>query len=355
MSKSVWNGIDPIDMIDQYGTDALRLTLSVWNTPGNNLKFDEKNCENNMIFINKLWNASRFLHVNIWEDTPKDASVLEKHLEKHYDELMFHEKWILSRMRYLHDLVSESMESYNFSEAGAELQTFTKNEFCDYFIEEFKLSKDNSKHGESVISYVLYKLLCLWHPYIPFVTEEIFGKIWYQWHLIDSAWTPVALKRDESIEADKKLMIDVIKSVRNIRADNNVMPNKTIKLQIYAKNKNAEFLETVLDLIGWIVKSEETTIIDKKVTSSQLAYDVIKSGIEVYVDTSNAIDSEKEWGRLKDQIQDTKEYIAILDKKLLNESFVRNAPEKLVRAEMEKKSDAQDKLQKLQEKLEKIQ
>jgi valyl-tRNA synthetase len=355
MSKSVWNGIDPIDMIERYGTDALRLTLSVWNTPGNNLKFDEKNCENNMIFINKLWNASRFLHVNIWENTEKDVSVLEKHLVKNYDELMFHEKWILSRMRYLHDLVTESMESYNFSEAGSELQTFTKNEFCDYFIEEFKLSKDVSKHGESVISYVLHKLLSLWHPYIPFVTEEIFGKIGYLWHLIDSEWTRVALKRDEEIEADKKLMMDIIKSVRNIRADNNVMPNKTIKLQIYAKNKNSEFLETVLDLIGWIVKSEETTIIDKKVTSSQLAYDVIKSGIEVYVDTSNAIDSEKEWWRLKDQIQDTKEYIAILDKKLLNESFVRNAPEKLVRAEMDKKSDAQEKLQKLQEKLAKIQ
>ncbi len=355
MSKSLWNGIDPIDMIESYGTDALRLTLVIGNTPGNNLKFDEENVWNNQIFINKLWNASRFLHVNISDTAEKNTQKLEQALLKNYNDLMFHEKWILSRIRYLHDLVTESMENYNFSEAGIELQAFTKNEFCDYFIEEFKLTKSESIHGETVISYVLFKLLCLWHPYIPFVTEEIFGRIAYEWHLIDSTWSPVLLERDIDIEKEKELMIDIIKSVRNIRAENNVMPNKTIKLQIYARNKNAEFLEKVSWLIWWIVRSEETTVIDKKISSSQLAYDVIKSWIEVYVDTSNAIDSEKESARIKDQIQDTKEYIAILDKKLLNESFVRNAPETLVRAEMDKKSEAQEKLQKLQEKLQKIQ
>lgn len=355
MSKSLGNWIDPIDMIDKYGTDALRLTLSVWNTPWNNLKFDEKNCENNMLFINKLWNASRFLYVNIDESKSRNIETIEKEILKNYDDLMFHEKWILSMIRYLHDFVSESMENKSFSEAWTELQMFTKNKFCDYFIEEFKLTKDQSKYWELVILYVLNKLLIMWHPYIPFVTEEIYAKIWYEGHLIDSKWREVKVERDEALEKDKELMIDIIKSVRNLRAENNVMPNKTIKLQVYARNKNAEFLSTVLDLISWIVKSEETFLIDKKVSSSQLAYDVIKSGIEVYVDTSNAIDSEKEIERIKDLISDTKEYIAILDKKLLNESFVRNAPDKLVRAEMEKKSDAKEKLQKLQEKLEKIQ
>jgi valyl-tRNA synthetase len=133
------------------------------------------------------------------------------------------------------------------------------------------------------------------------------------------------------------------------------MPNKTIKLQIYARNKNAEFLAEVIELIGWIVKSDETELVERKVTSANLAYDVIKSWVEVYVDTSNALDVGKESARLKDQITDTKEYISILDKKLLNESFVRNAPEKLVRSEMEKKAEAQEKLKKLEEKLWKIQ
>ena len=355
MSKSLWNWIDPLDMIEKYWCDALRLTLAIGNTPWNDLKFDEDNVVNNQVFINKLWNASRFLHMNLAEKFETDISKIEKKLVTNYEELFFHEKWILSRIRHLHDLVTNSMETNDFSEAGIELQNFTRNEFCDYFIEEFKLTKNESKYGPDVIAYVLNKLLILWHPYIPFVTEEIYNKVGFKDHIIDSAWQEVSLPRDEWLEKDKILMIDIIKSVRNIRAENNVMPNKTIKLQIYARNKNAEFLSEVIDIIGWIVKSDETLLVSKKVTSSQLAYDVVRSGVEVYVDTSNALDTDKEWQRLKDQITDAKEYIAILDKKLLNESFVRNAPEKLVRAEMEKKTEAQEKLKKLQEKLEKIQ
>jgi len=128
------------------------------------------------------------------------------------------------------------------------------------------------------------------------------------------------------------------------------MPNKTIKLKIYAKGANAEILSNSLSLISGIVKSEETEIIEKKIQDPNLVYSVVKSGIEVYVDTSNALDIEKESERLKEQIDDTKEYIAILDKKLLNESFVRNAPKNLVRAEMEKKELARQKLTKLEEK-----
>ena len=129
------------------------------------------------------------------------------------------------------------------------------------------------------------------------------------------------------------------------------MPNKTIKLKIYAKGVNAEILTDALDLISGIVKSEETEMIEKKLQAAHLVYSVVKSGVEVYVDTENALDVEKETERLKEQVRDTKDYIAILDKKLLNESFVRNAPKELVRAEMEKKEHAKQKLTKLEEKM----
>ena len=147
MSKSLGNGVDPLDMIDKYGTDALRMTLAIWNTPGNDLKFDEENVKNNMIFINKLWNASRFVH---WSTDIQnfDFSKTEKKLEDNYDDLMLHEKWILSKLAGLTHLVTDSMENYNFSEAGWELYTFTKNRFCDYYIEEFKLAKDVSEYGQ---------------------------------------------------------------------------------------------------------------------------------------------------------------------------------------------------------------
>jgi valyl-tRNA synthetase len=132
------------------------------------------------------------------------------------------------------------------------------------------------------------------------------------------------------------------------------MPNKTIGLQIYALNKNAETLSEVMYLISWITKAENAELLSKKPDNDDLAYSVIKSWVEVYIDTSNALDVDKEVSRIKEQINDTKDYISILDKKLLNEAFVNKAPEKLVRAEMLKKEDAKNKLNKLEEKLEKL-
>ena len=361
MSKSMWNWIDPIDMIDKYGTDALRLTLSIWNTPWNDLKFDEDNVKNNMIFINKLWNASRFVYSNLdswliydllWKE--KSLVSIEKVLIDNYNDLLFHERWILSRIKYLFDLVTDSMEKYNFSEAGLELLNFTKHEFCDYYIEEFKLTKETSKYWYSVIIYVLNNLLKLLHPYIPFVTEEIFNKLWFWDFLIESEWWEINIERNTEVEKNNILIIDIIREVRNIRAENNILPNKTIWLQIYATNKNSDIISEVLLLIWWIVKADEINIISKKPIDNNLAYSVIKAWVEVFVDTKNAIDVSKEIDRIKEQIIDTREYIAILDKKLLNESFVRKAPESLVRFEMEKKELARDKLLKLENKLQKF-
>ena len=372
MSKSLGNWIDPLDMIEKYWTDALRMSLSIWNTPWNDLKFDEDNVKNNSIFINKLWNASRFVYSKLSPHSisPKEreeATVLsskkvfsendilkiEGNLIKNYDNLKFHEKWVLSRIKYLSDLVTDSMEKYDFSSSWIELQAFTKNEFCDYYIEEFKLTTD-SKYWEDVIIYVINKLLKLLHPYIPFVTEEIYNKLWFTWDLIVSDWSKVNIERNIEIEKEKKLVIEIIKEIRRLRSDNNIMPNKTIGLQVYALNKNAELLTEVLPLIAWIVKSESFELVSKKPENDNLAYWVIKAWVEVYIDTSNALDLDKEIERLRESILDTKEYITILDKKLLNESFVRNAPDKLVRAEMDKKALAEDKLKKLEDKLLKI-
>lgn len=353
MSKSLGNWVDPIDMIEKYWTDALRLTLSVWNTPWNDLKFDEENVENNMFFINKLWNASRFVSVNL-KNVETDIEKLEKEISANYDELMLHEKWILSRIKYLSDLVTKAMEKFDFSEAGQELQVFTKNEFCDYYIEEFKLTKEVSKHSEKVITYVLNNLLKLLHPYIPFVTEEIYKKIWFSGDLIDSTWSKVWDFRNEEIEKQKDLIIEIIKEIRRLRADNNIMPNKTIWLFVYSTPKNRQIVSDSLELIAWIVRAEKYEILDKKPSWSELAYSVIKSWVEVYIDTANALDFDKEIERINLQIVDTIEYISILDRKLLNESFISKAPEHLVRAEMEKKDQARDKLIKLQEKLENL-
>jgi len=354
MSKSLGNWIDPLDVIKEHWTDALRLTLSIWNTPWNDLKFDMDNVKNNKIFINKLWNATRFVYTNLfekWNYKLDNYNEIEKRLLDNYESLEFHEKWILSRIRNISDLVRKSMENYSFSDAWIKLLAFTKNEFCDYYIEEFKLTKETSKYWNDVIIYVINNLLKLLHPYIPFVTEELYNKLWFKWMLIDEKFSKVALQASEKIEKNKELVIEVIKEIRRLRADNNIMPDKTIKLFIYAKKHNLELLEWVKDIISWIVKSENTEIVSKKPDTEWLVFGVIKSWVEVYVDTSNALDLNKEKERIESKIKDTKSYIAILDKKLLNESFVRKAPESLVRAEMEKKEQAKDKLKKLEEKL----
>lgn len=357
MSKSAGNGVDPIDMIEKHWTDALRLTLTIGNTPWNDIKFDEENVENNKIFINKLWNACRFVSTNIWEELKSlssDMEALEKNLIDNYEKLMIHEKWILSRIRNLSDIVGKSMEEYSFSLAGQELQVFTKNEFCDYYIEEFKLTKENSKFWNEVITYVISHLLRLWHPYIPFVTEELYQKIGFSGMLIEAPWSKVAIKRNEQIEEEKEVMMDLLREIRSIKAENDVPNSGTIKLYIYAKGKNLEMIEKTKDIISGIVKSEYTEIITNKKEDENLVYGVIKAGIEFYIDISNAVDREKERERLELQIIDMREYIAILDKKLLNESFVRRAPQSLVREEMEKKRLAQEKLKKLEEKLDSI-
>jgi valyl-tRNA synthetase len=172
--------------------------------------------------------------------------------------------------------------------------------------------------------------------------------------LINAPWWNVKIKRNEQIEKEKFLIISIIKEIRSLRVDNNIMPNKTIDLQIYAKNKNAEIVEQNLDIIKWIVKAKDIILLERKNNDNNLAFWIIKAWVEVYIDTSNALDIGKEVSRLKDQIQDTKEYIAILDKKLLNEAFIWKAPESLVRSEMEKKEQAKNKLEKLEEKLGKL-
>lgn len=353
MSKSLWNWVDPVDMIDKYWTDALRLTLSIWNTPWNDLKFDEVNVENNMFFINKLWNASRFVFSNI-EKIDTNILKIEKDLITNIDKLALHEKWILSRIKYLNDLVTDSMEKYSFSEAWQELQSFTKNEFCDYYIEEFKLTKDKSEFGEKVITYVMNILLKLWHPYIPFITEELYQKLWFEWQLIDAPWPKSNMERNIEVEKANTLVFDIIKEIRNIRAENNILPWKTIGLKIFARGKSLETIEETLELIAWITKADEYELINKKLEDDNYAFWIISSTVEVYVDTSNALDIEKEEERLKLQIADTKQYISILDQKLLNESFINKAPEHLVRAEMQKKEEALEKLAKLEEKMGKL-
>ncbi len=355
MSKSLWNWIDPLDVIADYSTDALRLSLVIGNTPWNNMNFSIKNVEWYSMFLNKIWNITRFVLVNIWE-VGKTYEELRKSVEKNYEKFSLHEKWITQKLASITEKVTLWMEKYYFSMVGEDLVYFTRDEFADFFVEEYKLTKDDSKYAKDILSLCLVSILKLWHPYIPFITEELYDKL-YPWEsLMLSKWPTLKVPSDPSVDKDINIIYDLIKTVRNIRAEKWVKPGDKVSV-IFRMSKNyADLISENSVILKWLAKIEDFEIVDKnkKVDESEKAY-WVSWPIEVFVNLWDLVDLEAEKIRLKSQIDEKKEYIRKLDIKLLNAEFVRNAPEHIVRIEQEKKIQAQDQLSKLQEKFSKFQ
>jgi len=351
MSKSLGNGINPIDVINEYSADALRLALVIWNTPGNNMNFSIKNVENYSIFLNKLWNITRFVHTSIWEITT-DYSKLQSFIEKNYEDFSMHEKWIISRLSWIIENLTNSMEKYNFSMAWEDIISFTKDEFADFFIEEYKLTKDVSKYSKEILSYSMLSILKLWHPYIPFVTEELYSKLVPDGSLMDSEWPLLWIKKDTKVEKSINTLYEIIRTIRNIRAEKWVKPgNKVDAIFRVTKASYDLIAENILILKG-LAKIENIEIIDKskKIDEDELIFWVV-ANVEIFINPGDSIDYEEEKTRLKTQINNQKDYINKLDTKLLNAEFLRNAPEHVVRIEQDKKLQAQEQLQKLVDKL----
>lgn len=351
MSKSLGNWVDPLDVIKDYSTDALRLTLVIGNTPGNDLKFSMKNVEWNHFFLNKLWNIARFASVNAGK-IEKSYEELQNELISRQDELMVHEKWILSRLKYITDKITEWMENFNFSENGFDLVSFTKDEFADFYIEEYKLTKEESKLWKEVVSFILMTILKLWHPYIPHTTEQIYQSIQEKEDLIDSAWPVMKIERNEKIEKDFESMYEAIKVIRNLRTEKLIKPGELVDVYIISTKAKLDIIKENSIIMKGLAKIWELKFITKGVEFDgwKMSYAVC-GNIEIYIDTKDNHNLEEEIERIRLDIEDKKEYIRILDQKLLNENFIKNAPVELVRKEQEKKTQALEQLAKLKEKL----
>ena len=349
MSKSVGNTIDPLDVIEEYSTDALRLTCSIGNTPGNNLNFSMKNVENNSTFLNKLWNVTRFVHANIGEVTD-DYVELRAKMEANWTSFLPHEQWILSRLKATIDSVTTGMEKFNFSDAGQDLIAFTRDEFADFFIEEYKLTKTTTENGRDVLAFTLLSLIKLWHPYIPFVTEELYGIITEGKSLMDSEWASLDISRNKKIEADTLVLFEAIRTIRNIRATKGVKPGEIIDMCILSPKKSLDILrENEIIFLG-LAKVKEMVITKNKIDGPDIAY-AMTGDIELFITIPvNEANTEEEKKRLKEQIENRKDYLRAQDLKLLNADFIRNAPEKIVRIEQDKRAQAADQLKKLEEK-----
>ena len=337
MSKSLGNVIDPLDMIDRYGTDATRLSLLLGNTPGNDMKLSEEKIAGFRNFTNKLWNISRFILLNI--DDPK-IDVKKPAAKTLSDE------WILQSLNNIVSAVTESVEKYNFSFAGEQLRDFTWGDLADWYLEIAKVEQGKSE----ILNHILNTILKLWHPFMPFVTESIWGEIYGADNILMVEKFPIAdeIKGEEA--KDFEILKDAVTGIRALRADYKIEPAKKLSAFISAGG-NAKLFEENKEVVSRLARLENL-IIDKKIEKPAGTANFVAHGMEVFVEVLEVVDIGKETERLQKEIDGVAPYVASQEKKLENKSFTDNAPPQVVEGEKKKLAEAKEKLTKLNQQLE---
>jgi valyl-tRNA synthetase len=334
MSKSLGNGVDPIELIDKYGADALRFSLSINIAPGSDTRFMTEKIENARNFMNKLWNASRFVIMN-----SENAEIPKMFTFRLNDA----DKWILNKLNKVIRLTTKALSKYDAGLAAAKLYEFVWSDFCDWYIELSKpalYSEDAKKRGESlsVLNFVLAEILKLLHPFTPFITEEIYlslldKNVKTSESLMISEF-PTVIKKAAAARNNFDNIIDIIKGARNIRSEMNVAPSKKITLYIISEkekfiNKNIVFIKKLCNA------GEVIFVPDKESVKERTAAAVFGFG-EALIPIDGLIDIEKEIARLASEIETAQKEIERGEKMLNNPRYVEKAPRELVEKEREK-------------------
>ncbi|MHB9943460.1 valine--tRNA ligase [Clostridium sporogenes] len=335
MSKSLGNGVDPIEVIDEYGADALRFTLVTGNAPGNDIRYYPERVEAARNFANKIWNASRFVLMNL------DKDLMDKYKDnKNYT---IADKWILSRLNTVVKEVTENIEKFELGIASQKIYDFIWGEFCDWYIELVKpvlYGEDEQSKGIAfnVLHKVLETSLQLLHPIMPFITEEIYTHLYTEYEsIVISKWPEYdEILKDEKSEKDMEYIIEAIKSIRNVRTEMNVPPSRKAKLMIYLTEKEAErsFKEGEV-YFQKLASASEVSFLENKETSDKNV-SVVTRGAEIFIPLLELVDIEKELERLNKEKEKLEKEIDRVEKKLSNEKFVSKAPEAVVNEEKEK-------------------
>ncbi|MBC6315457.1 valine--tRNA ligase [Listeria grandensis] len=342
MSKSLGNGVDPIDVVEKYGADSLRYTLSTGTAPGQDLKFSFEKVESTWNFINKIWNASRFALMNM------DGMAHEEINLSNVTEVS--DKWILTRLNETIETVTNLAEKYEFGEVGRTLYNFIWDEFCDWYIEIAKISLYGDdivakQTTRSVLAYVLDNTMRLLHPFMPFVTEEIWQNLPHGGASITIAdWPKVNLTQiDKDAAESMKLLVEVIRAVRNIRAEVNTPLSKQIELQL--KPKTEDHKAILEENISYIERfcNPETTTISFDIEPSKTAMTAVVSGAEIYLPLEGLINIEEEIARLEKELSKWKKEVSRVQGKLSNEKFMAKAPENVIEEERAKEKDYTEK------------
>ena len=318
MSKSLGNIIDPLDMITKYGADATRLSLVIGATPGNDVKLSEEKIAGFRNFTNKLWNISRFVLMQTGE---------LKHVES-VEPKTLTDRWILARFSEVVAKVSKLHESYDLSLAGEVLRDFTWNEFADWYLEIAKVEKDK----DDILNYILERLLIMWHPFMPFVTEEIY-KNFNVGMLMVAKWPEVLLSEDKEVFSEFDRVREIITAIRNLRAQYKIEPKKTITISLV----NAEEMKKHVEIIAALSRAELAF------NEAEGAKAVV-GAMTVVMPLEGLVDAVKEKARLEKELASVSGYVTGLEKKLENAEFVKNAPAVVVEQEQKKLSDAKEKL-----------
>ena len=332
MSKSLGNGIDPIEIIEKYGADSLRFSLIQGTTPGNDIRYMPEKLDQASNFANKLWNASKFVLMNL-EDY--DENVYE-------DNLCYEDKWILSKLNTLVQEVSNNIEKYDLGVASQKIYDFIWNEFCDWYIEIVKLRLyDKENKTRKSAQYVLNKVLCdalkLLHPIMPFITEEIYTKLYNEDEsIMISNWPKYEEKynfKDEEQKIEK--IKEIIIGIRNIRNNMNVHPSKKSKL-IFVSTEYKNVIENSKEFLEKLGFANEIIVQNNKDGIDSNAISILLDGIETYIPFEELVDLEAEKQRLQEEKQKLIYEVERCEKMLSNPGFVNKAPEAKVNAEKEK-------------------
>ncbi|KRL74414.1 valyl-tRNA synthetase [Ligilactobacillus saerimneri DSM 16049] len=343
MSKSLGNGIDPMDVIDKYGADALRWFLTNGSTPGQDIRFSYTKMDAAWNFINKIWNASRFVIMNLDDNTqptlPPQA------------EWKLADKWIISRLNDTIKDVNYFFDKFEFGETDRALYNFIWNDFCDWYIEMAKEDLNGNdaqakKNTQQILCYVLDKILRLLHPIMPFVTEKIWLTMPHEGETLVTATYPTVDEAviDRDAEEQMENLIELIKAVRNNRAEVNAPMSSAIDILIKTTAPaTKEILESNQEYIQRFCHPKKL-VISPEVTAPTLAMTSVITGAEVYLPLADLIDLDEEIARLQKEVTKLESEVARGTKKLSNEKFVANAPEAIVAKEKEKLAGYQEKL-----------
>ena len=330
--------IDPLDMIDKYGADALRMSMVMGNTPGNDMRLYEEKIKAYRNFTNKIWNASRFvLGVLKEKGVKKEPKIDPKNLTDA-------DEWILHKLNKTTKAADDNLMKFRISDVGQLLYDFLWNDFCDWYLE---LSK-GEKQNPDVLYHVLKNLLILLHPFTPFVTEEVWKNLPGQKGMLISQSYPKPDKKKYNHIPTTRL-IDVITKIRYLRSENKIEPVQKIPVAIYA-HKNLKDLERNKAEILRLARVSELDLKERGEKLKNSAHDVV-NGIEIFVPLKGLVDTKKEKGRLSNEINNLENYLKGLRAKLDNKKFVQNAPKEIVEVEKGKLEEAVRKLEKLKEQL----